>query len=97
MIQVLKRARNTNRHVVRRANSKHLLTINVVDEHDGYDRLCPFLEEDQGPCGGALGPFPRSKVVVPARRRLWPDPGSSGPRRRLRFTCHCVAPLKYEA
>ena len=79
LIQVLKMARNTNREVLRRTSSKRLLTINIVNEHDGYDRLCPFLHETKGPCREP-GFFPRSKA--PERR---------GRRRLGTPTCKCVA------
>lgn len=47
--------------MLRRVPDKRLLVLNVVDApHDGYARLCPFLDSKTGACGNAtLGFFPR--------------------------------------
>ena len=69
-IQVVKFAANTNRHVLRRVPSDRLLTLSIVDDGDGYERLCPFIGATKGTCSArSRGPFPRSKPEK-SRRRL---------------------------
>ena len=81
--------RNANRHVLRRVPADRLATFNIVDEHDGFARLCPFLGMDHGPCSGDLGAFPRATFTEEKKQRH----GQVGHGRRLN-SCFCRKAFK---
>ena len=66
-----------------------LATFNIVDEHDGFARLCPFLGMDHGPCSGELGAFPRATFTEEKKQRH----GQVGHGRRLN-SCFCRKAFK---
>ena len=88
-LQAVKVTRNANRHVLRRVPADRLATFNIVDEHDGFARLCPFLGMDHGPCSGELGAFPRATFTEEKKQRH----GQVGHGRRLN-SCFCRKAFK---
>jgi len=88
-LQAVKVTRNANRHVLRRIPADRLATFNIVDEHDGFARLCPFLGMDHGPCSGELGAFPRATFTEAKKQRH----GQVGHGRRLN-SCFCRKAFK---
>ena len=88
-LQAVKVTRNANRHVLRRIPPDRLATFNIVDEHDGFARLCPFLGMDHGPCSGELGAFPRATFTEEKKQRH----GQVGHGRRLN-SCFCRKAFK---
>ena len=66
-----------------------IATFNIVDEHDGFARLCPFLGMDHGPCSGELGAFPRATFTEEKKQRH----GQVGHGRRLN-SCFCRKAFK---